>query len=132
MLPQIARWKFAIAERATVYHEKRRGKGYVVQSMFQKVEADIYVMVDGGDTYPADRVKPLIEPVTLDQADMVTGSRILEGGNSQFHWVNLFGNLLFQNLINFIFKSKLTDILSGYRCMNRKDGQTITHFCSRV
>jgi glycosyltransferase involved in cell wall biosynthesis len=110
----------ASAQGATIYHEKRRGKGFVVQSMFQKVDADIYVMVDGDDTYPADRVRALIEPVLLDQSDMVTGSRIMEGENSQFHWVNLFGNLLFQNLINFIFKSKLTDILSGYRCMNRK------------
>jgi glycosyltransferase involved in cell wall biosynthesis len=112
--------EIATAEGATVYHEKRRGKGFVVQSMFQKIEADLYVMVDGDDTYPADRVKALIEPVRLDQADMATGSRILEGENSQFHWVNLFGNLLFQYLINFIFKSKLTDILSGYRCMNRR------------
>jgi len=112
--------EIAAAEGATIYHEKRRGKGHVVQTMFQKVKADFYVMVDGDDTYPADQVKALIEAVALDQADMVTGSRILDSENSQFPWVNLFGNLLFQNLINFIFKSKLTDILSGYRCMNRK------------
>ena len=111
--------EIATTEGAKIYHEKRRGKGLVVQSMFQKIDADIFVMVDGDDTYPADRVRALIEPVRLDQADMVTGSRILEG-ESQFRWLNRLGNLFFQNLINFIFKSKLTDILSGYRCMNRK------------
>ena len=109
----------AIEAGASVIKEKRQGKGYAIQRMFEAIEADIYVMVDGDDTYPADRVKALIEPVRLDQADMVTGSRILEG-ESQFRLLNRLGNLFFQNLINFIFKCNLTDILSGYRCMNRK------------
>lgn len=112
--------KIAAEEGATVYFERRRGKGFVVQAMFQKVEADIYVMVDGDDTYPAERAEALIQPVILDQADMVIGSRILNGHRSQFHWINLLGNILFQRLINFIFRSQLTDILSGYRCMSRQ------------
>jgi glycosyltransferase involved in cell wall biosynthesis len=112
--------EIASSEGATIYHEKRRGKGYVVQAMFQKVDADIYVMVDGDDTYPPERVKALIEPIERNQADMVIGSRIMNGENSQFRWINLAGNLFFQNLINSIFRSRLTDILSGYRCMNRQ------------
>ena len=36
----------AEAEGATVIQEKRPGKGYVVASMFEKVDADYYVMVD--------------------------------------------------------------------------------------
>lgn len=111
--------EIAAEEGATVYFEKRRGKGFVVQAMFQKVEADIYVMVDGDDTYPSERAKTLIQPVIMNQADMVIGSRILNGHRSEFHWINLLGNLLFQRLINFIFRTQLTDILSGYRCMTR-------------
>jgi glycosyltransferase involved in cell wall biosynthesis len=112
--------KIAAEEGAIVYFEKRRGKGFVVQAMFQKVEADIYIMVDGDDTYPAEQVEALIQPVMADQSDMVIGSRILNGHRSQFHWINLLGNILFQRLINFIFRSQLTDILSGYRCMSRQ------------
>ena len=61
---------------AQIAHERRQGKGFVVQSMFSQVEADIYVMVDGDDTYPADEVHKLIEPVAEERAEMVVGSRL--------------------------------------------------------
>ncbi len=105
---------------ATVIFESRRGKGYVVQSMFERVEADVYVMVDGDNTYPADKVLALIEPILAAEADMAIGSRILSESRSGFKPVNWMGNIFFQNVINFIFSTRLTDILSGYRAMNRK------------
>lgn len=102
---------------ATVLTEKRRGKGFVVQSMFQRVQADIYVMVDGDDTYPAEAVHSLIEPIRQGLADMTVGSRFLTT-ESKFHLLNRLGNKLFLNLVNFIFKTRLTDVLSGFRAMN--------------
>lgn len=48
---------------AIVKHEYRQGKGNVVRSMFRDVDADIYIMVDGDDTYPAQEVHKLIEPI---------------------------------------------------------------------
>ena len=105
---------------ATVLSEKRRGKGYVIQSMFQMVDADIYIMVDGDDTYPAEKARVLLDPVLNDQADMTIGSRIAGENSLGFKFINLAGNILFQNLINFIFGTQLTDILSGFRCMNRR------------
>ena len=64
-----------IAKRngAIVKHEYRQGKGNVVRSMFRDIEADIYVMVDGDDTYPAEEVHKLIKPVVDGEADMVIG-----------------------------------------------------------
>lgn len=105
---------------ATICTERRRGKGFVVQAMFQKMQADIYVMVDGDDTYPAEKVRDLIEPILCDEADMVIGSRIAAESNSEFRLLNWLGNKFFQNIINIIFDTQLTDILSGYRCMNRQ------------
>ncbi|MCS6838350.1 MAG: glycosyltransferase, partial [Bdellovibrionaceae bacterium] len=55
--------QLARAAGALVIKEPRQGKGYVVQKMFSEVEADIYVMVDGDDTYPADAVQRLIAPI---------------------------------------------------------------------
>jgi len=104
---------------ATLLMEKRRGKGFVVQAMFQRVDADIYVMVDGDDTYPAEKVHSMIEPVLRGDADMVIGSRIAES-QSEFRRINWLGNIFFQNIINAFFGTHLTDILSGYRCMSRK------------
>ncbi len=103
-----------------VLYEKRRGKGYVVQTMFKNVDADIYIMVDGDDTYPAERVRSLIEPVVNDEADMAIGSRMTASSHSQFHISNRLGNIIFLRMINILFHAQLTDILSGYRAMNRK------------
>src|SRR6266496_1101732 len=61
---------------AIVYREPRRGKGFVVQSMFRRVEADVFVMVDGDATYPAEAVHELIAPILEGDADMVVGSRL--------------------------------------------------------
>src|SRR5687768_3942804 len=58
---------------ATVMTERRQGKGYVVQTMFRKIDADIYIMVDGDGTYPAASVQRLMEPVMNGDADMVVG-----------------------------------------------------------
>jgi glycosyltransferase involved in cell wall biosynthesis len=105
---------------AGVFLERRQGKGYVVQSMFRKIKADIYVIVDGDGTYPADAVTRLIEPVRREEADMVIGSRLADTANSQFRLLNRFGNKLFLVLLQFIFGVRLTDLLSGYRCFSRR------------
>jgi len=104
---------------ASVLYERRQGKGYVVQSMFQKIEADIYVMVDGDGTYPPAEVHKLIKPILLDEADMVVGSRLMRDSGSDFRALNWFGNQFFLYAVNVIFKVRLTDILSGYRAFNR-------------
>jgi glycosyltransferase involved in cell wall biosynthesis len=109
----------ARAAGALVSHEYRRGKGNVVRSMFQQVDADIYVLVDGDATYPADKVHALLRPVLEGAADMVVGSRLLDR-SSEMQPVNLMGNRLFLFVVNMIFGSSLTDILSGYRVMSRE------------
>jgi len=103
---------------AIVIPEDRRGKGFVVQSMFQRVEADVYIMVDGDDTYPATEVHRLLEPVLKEKCDMAVGSRLL-ASESSFRRLNLLGNHFFLSLINSIFGTHLTDVLSGYRAMSR-------------
>jgi glycosyl transferase family 2 len=105
---------------AIVFHEPRQGKGYVVQSMFRKVDADIYIMVDGDGTYPAEVVNELIGPIRRGEADMVIGSRLHHLATSDFHLLNRVGNRLFRLLLNSIFRVKLTDLLSGYRAFSRR------------
>ena len=105
---------------ATVLYEMRQGKGFVTQSMFRQIDADVYVMVDGDETYPADAVHRLLAPVIADAADMVVGSRLHAESKSEFKQLNAFGNGLVLRLLNAIFRVHLTDILSGYRAFNRK------------
>ena len=109
----------ALQAGATVLLERRQGKGYVVQSMFRQVDADVYIMVDGDGTYPAEAVHKLIAPVLSGEADMVVGSRLHRQSQSKFKTLNRFGNRCITALLRRIFHVKLTDILSGYRTFNR-------------
>jgi glycosyltransferase involved in cell wall biosynthesis len=110
----------AKAAGARVVRERRQGKGYVIQSMFRSVDADIYVMVDGDGTYPAEAVTQLIEPVRTGDADMVIGSRLQPGSASQFRWLNRLGNRMYVFVVKVLFGVHLTDLLSGYRSFSRR------------
>ena len=105
---------------AHIAYERRQGKGFVVQAMFSRVEADVYVMVDGDATYSASEVHKLIEPILRRDADMVVGSRLADTSNSEFRALNEVGNRFFFKAINFCFGVKLSDVLSGYRAFNRE------------
>ncbi len=110
----------AIQAGAIVRHEKRQGKGNVVRSMFRCVDADLYVLVDGDGTYPADKVHELIRPILTEDADMVIGSRLHSMSKSRFKPLNRMGNRLFLFLLKAIFDVQITDLLSGYRAFSRR------------
>lgn len=106
---------------AIVRNEYQQGKGNVVRSMFRDIDADIYVLVDGDDTYPADEVNKLIEPVKYGRADMVIGDRL----SSTYYIENKrpfhnFGNDLVKKLVNFLFNANIHDIMTGYRVFSKK------------
>jgi glycosyltransferase involved in cell wall biosynthesis len=109
----------ARAAGARVRHEPRQGKGFVVQSMFRTVDADVYVMVDGDGTYAAEAVHRLMVPVRSGEADMVVGSRLHPESRSRFRELNRLGNRLFLAAVNALFGVCLTDTLSGYRVFSR-------------
>lgn len=112
----------AEAAGAIVRKETEQGKGVVVLTMFQEVEADYYLMVDGDDTYPAEAAVEMLECIEKYNADMVVGDRLsnktyLAENKRPFH---NFGNDLVRKLINKFFHSKLNDILSGYRVFSKR------------
>jgi len=111
--------QLALETGAVVIKEKRQGKGFVISSMLSKIVADIYIMVDGDDTYPAEKVHNLISPVYLEEADMVVGQRLSSYSDKAFRPMHYSGNKLVCSLINSIFSSKLKDPMSGYRVFNR-------------
>ncbi|CDM67686.1 Glycosyltransferase [Clostridium bornimense] len=113
--------KIAEEKGAIVVKEYRQGKGNVVRSMFRDIDADIYIMVDGDDTYPAEAARDMIQPIIDGEADMVIGDRLSNGTYFQenkrpFHD---FGNNLVKGLIGLLFKNEIRDIMTGYRAFNR-------------
>jgi len=109
----------AAAAGARVVREKRRGKGYVMQTILETVDADVCVIVDGDDTYFAEDVHQLLLPVTSDQADMVVGDRLKEASSVALNDLHRFGNRAILAIINMAFRTDFQDVLSGYRVMNR-------------
>jgi hypothetical protein len=87
--------------------------------MFQEIDADIYIMVDGDSTYPPSAVHRLIEPILRGEADMVVGSRLQPESRSAFRALNRIGNRLFASAFTAASGLTLTDIFSGYRAFSR-------------
>lgn len=104
---------------ATVVREPLRGKGNVVRRMFADVEADIYVLADGDDTYDAAAAPQLVEILCREQLDMVNAAR-RNASQEAYRRGHRFGNRLFTQLVSLLFGKRFDDILSGYRVFSRR------------
>ncbi|HTR56499.1 MAG TPA: glycosyltransferase family 2 protein [Kofleriaceae bacterium] len=109
----------ATAAGAVVRRERKPGKGNVVRRMFQDVEADVYVMVDGDDTYDASRAPELVARLVDDNLDMVVGRRI-ETHQAAYRAGHRLGNRVLTGLVARLFGAQLVDMLSGYRVFSRR------------
>ncbi|OKY89540.1 MAG: glycosyl transferase [Bifidobacterium sp. 56_9_plus] len=110
--------EIAASEGAIVRKEPRQGKGNVIRAMFEDIDADVYVMSDGDDTYPADAAPAMVNKV-LEGYDMVIGDRLsstyFQENKRPFH---NFGNRLVRGSINGLFHANVTDIMTGYRAFS--------------
>ena len=104
---------------AIVRHEYQQGKGNVIRRMFREIDAQAYLMVDGDDTYPADRAREMADLVLYRQADMVVGDRLsstyFTENKRRFH---NFGNSIVRFGINTLFHSNIRDIMTGCRAFS--------------
>ncbi len=105
---------------ARVISEKRQGKGFAVQKAFNVCDCDILVLVDGDDTYLAEEVHKLLEPILKDEAGMAVGNRLNKKNPSKFSMSHWLGNIILTGIMNFLFKQKLKDMESGFRAIERK------------
>ncbi|MBQ6570534.1 MAG: glycosyltransferase [Clostridia bacterium] len=104
---------------AIVRHEYKQGKGNVIRRMFREIDARVYILVDGDDTYPAASAPEMVRLVREKNADMVIGDRLsstyFTENKRPFH---NFGNSLVRSAINRLFKSDIKDIMTGYRAFS--------------
>ncbi|MBY6261342.1 glycosyltransferase [Azospirillum sp. 412522] len=109
----------ARAAGAVVRHEPLQGKGNVMRRMFADIEADVYVLVDGDDTYHAPSAPQLVKRLWDEQLDMVNGARVTEIV-AAYRPGHRFGNLVLTGMVAKIFGSRIGDMLSGYRVFSRR------------
>ncbi len=104
---------------AVVRHEYLQGKGNVIRRMFREIDAQVYIVTDGDDTYPAEYAREMVDKVLIHQADMVVGDRL----SSTYFMENKrpfhnFGNSLVRGTINRPFHTDIKDIMTGYRAFS--------------
>ena len=112
--------EIAAGAGAIVRREERRGKGNVVRRAFADVEADIYVMIDGDDTYDAAALPGMIETLLEGPYDHVLGVRRDGREKSSYRPGHEAGNKVFNLLTSRVFGTRVTDMLSGYRVFSRR------------
>ena len=104
---------------AVVHYEHQQGKGNVIRRMFREIDAECYIMTDGDDTYPAEYAPEMVRKVLERNTDMVIGDRLsatyFQENKRPFH---NFGNTLVRGLINLVFRSRIKDIMTGYRAFS--------------
>lgn len=110
--------EIARAAGAVVRREPLQGKGNVVRRMFADIEADVYVMVDGDDTYHAPSAGKLVAKLLDEKLDMVNGARVTDWEN--YRAGHRLGNVMLTTLVTMVFGKRTDDLLSGYRVFSRR------------
>ncbi len=111
--------RIAVQQGAIVRLEPQQGKGHVVRRMFADVEASVYVLVDGDDTYSAVSAPVMLHTLLENHCDMVNGRRIT-GKREAYRFGHKFGNRILTGMVSWIFGRRFSDILSGYRVFSRR------------
>ena len=109
----------ALEAGAQVRAVRLQGKGHVVRRLFADVEADVYLLVDGDDTYHADSADQLVQLVWRQGHDMAVAVReaTVEAAYRVGH---VFGNRLLTGFLAWLFGRPCRDVLSGYRAFSRR------------
>ncbi len=111
--------RVAAGAGAIVRSETQQGKGHVVRRMFSDVDASVFVLVDGDDTYDAASVRKLIDTLLDEQVDTVNARRVTNL-NRAYRFGHQIGNRLLTSIVNWLFGERCADILSGYRVFSRR------------
>jgi len=104
---------------AVVRGEALQGKGHVVRRMFADVEADIYVLVDGDDTYDPEAAPVMVRRLIEQHLDMVTAVR-LPVEHQAYRLGHSIGNHVLSRLVCRLFGNRISDVMSGYRVFSRR------------
>ena len=104
---------------AIVRKEPLQGKGNVVRRMFADIEADVYVLSDGDETYDVASAPKMVSTLIRNKLDMVAASRV-STATTAYRPAHQFGNRFLSGLVAWLFGDRFRDILTGYRVFSRR------------
>ena len=106
---------------ATIYKEPHLGKGNVIRTMLNKIDADCYLLTDGDGAFSGKDATSLIRPILDNESDMVIGDRSSSTyfSKNKRHFCR-FGNNFVNFLVNFLFRAHVKDVMTGYRALSKE------------
>lgn len=112
--------KIAREAGATVLFEPEKGKGNAVRRLLRDVESDVFVMVDGDNTYDLDFLESALRQFEAGHYDLMTGDRFSNPDKSRFRKGHGLGNKLFTSFFRFAFGIQTQDVFSGLRIFSKR------------
>lgn len=109
----------ARAAGAIVRREPLQGKGNVVRRMFADIDADVYILVDGDDTYDSSAAVGMVITLVDEQLDMVNAARQSDAA-AAYRPGHRLGNQLLTGMVARMFGSRVRDMLSGYKVFSQR------------
>jgi dolichol-phosphate mannosyltransferase len=107
------------AGAVVVRHDRNRGVGAAIRTGIDYARAhgfDIVVVVSGGGKSPPEQIPGLLAAILDDRADLVQGSRYLEGGAYvRMPWTRRWGTRAYTLLFSLLCRRRVTDASSGIR-----------------
>jgi len=105
---------------AFVVKEPRRGYGFACAAGVAAAEGDVLVFMDGDGSFVPDELLDLLKPIAQDKAELVLGSRALNGSQQEVMPLHQrIGNRLFAWLLRKRYGLRLTD-LGPFRAVKRE------------
>ena len=111
-----------------IQHERNLGYGAAIQSLFEKarsLNADVMLTLDADGQHNPEDIPKLLKPIQDDEADIVIGSRFLEGGDKEVPRYRRIGINLITRMSKGAVKGKISDAQSGFRAYNKKAIQNL-------
>ncbi|MEV0249952.1 glycosyltransferase [Nocardia sp. NPDC050712] len=105
---------------AIVRYENTKGKGNVVRRAFADIDADVYLMIDGDDTYEASAAPLMIKTLLDGPYDHVLGVRREDAGATAYRAGHETGNKVLNGVVGKVFGENVEDMLSGFRVFSRR------------
>jgi len=121
-----------IAEKmgaVVINHQRNMGYGGAIQSLFLKareLDSDMLITLDSDGQHRIDDVLPVADPIIKNQADLVIGSRFLDGTQENMPKYRKIGIKMITKLANSSLEESVTDSQSGFRAYGKNILSEIT------
>lgn len=101
-----------------IFQREGNGKGMAIKKAVEVFKGDIFLTIDSDATYDPNDIKTILMPIISEKVDVVIGSRFM--GNREknsINLLNLIGNKIINLIISLLYRSRITDCLSGLRAL---------------